>query len=103
MPDLRVQYVSATSIGLFEQTADHYGEVWYDMNGRRAMNRLTTPEAVLDTIFELANVRPPQENENSAFPGYPLMTPPSGAAVIFYGFWPAVTGGAALLALRRKR
>ena len=27
---LDVQYVSATSIGLFEQTSPHYGEIWYD-------------------------------------------------------------------------
>ena len=28
LPAVDVRYVSATSIGLFEQTADHYGEVW---------------------------------------------------------------------------
>src|SRR5262249_42205431 len=31
VPRVDVRYVSATSIGLFEQTAEHYGEVWYDL------------------------------------------------------------------------
>ncbi|HMD33573.1 MAG TPA: hypothetical protein VKH42_01330, partial [Vicinamibacterales bacterium] len=35
MPNLTVEYVSSTSIGLFEQTAAHYGEVWYDLGGTR--------------------------------------------------------------------
>ena len=26
---------SATSIGLFEQTAPHYGEIWYELGGSR--------------------------------------------------------------------
>ena len=26
---------SATSIGLFEQTSPHYGEIWYELDGRR--------------------------------------------------------------------
>src|SRR5262249_50193171 len=63
MPDLQVDYISATSIGLFEQTAEHYGEVWYEMSGRRILNRLTTPEAVLDTIFEIANVQPTDQRD----------------------------------------
>ena len=36
MPRLQVQYVSATSIGLFEQTSPHYGEIWYELGGRRS-------------------------------------------------------------------
>jgi hypothetical protein len=102
MPDVSVQYISATSIGLFEQTAENYGEVWYDMAGKRALNRLTTPDAVLDTIFELANVPPPQQTDD-VFPGYPLSVPPNGAPLVFYLIWPALTGGAAFFVLRRNR
>src|SRR5205823_6359820 len=39
LPRLQVDYVSATSIGLFEQTSAHYGEIWYELGGRKAMSR----------------------------------------------------------------
>src|SRR5262249_20921877 len=35
MPNLQVRYVSSTSIGLFEQTSAHYGEIWYDLGQRK--------------------------------------------------------------------
>ncbi len=36
LPRTEIRYVSATSIGLFEQTSAHYGEIWYDLGGRKA-------------------------------------------------------------------
>jgi hypothetical protein len=104
MPHVDVQYVSATSIGLFEQTAAHYGEVWYDLGGRRAMSRATTVEGVLETIYDLAQIPapiPPSEDERELFRGYPLAVPPRHAPLVFYGIWPAVVGGAALVVNRR--
>src|SRR5438093_3383643 len=50
MPSVQVQYVSSTSIGLFEQTASQYGEVWYELGSRTIMSRVTTAEGVLETI-----------------------------------------------------
>ncbi|MEO7274500.1 MAG: hypothetical protein ABIX28_13025, partial [Vicinamibacterales bacterium] len=44
LPRLQVRYVSATSIGLFEQTAPHYGEIFYDLAGQRTVSRMTTAE-----------------------------------------------------------
>ena len=90
MPKVQVRYVSATTIGLFEQTAPHYGEIWYDLDGRKTMSRVTTAEGVLETIYELAGVKPPVEDEESIFRGHPLAVPPKGAATVFYGIWPAV-------------
>jgi hypothetical protein len=52
-----VRYVSATSIGLFEQTNAHYGEIQYELGGRTAVSRSTTAEAVLETIFGPAKGR----------------------------------------------
>src|SRR4030095_10208704 len=52
MPRVQVEYVSATSTGLFEQTAPHYGEIWYELGGRRKMSRVTTAEGVLETIYD---------------------------------------------------
>ena len=89
MPKVQVQYVSATSIGLFEQTSEHYGEIWYDLGGRSAMSRMTTAEGVLETIYALAGVTPPAENDDAIFRGHPLAVPPKGAATVFYGIWPA--------------
>src|SRR3954447_6681013 len=54
VPKLQGEYVSATSIGLFEQTSPHYGEIWYEVGGRREMSRATTAEAALETIYEVA-------------------------------------------------
>src|SRR5262249_7296354 len=31
LPHTQVRYISSTSIGLFEQTRPHYGEIWYEL------------------------------------------------------------------------
>ena len=101
VPSLDVEYVSSTSIGLFEQTADHYGEVWYHLPGRSRMTRSTTVEGVLETIYELARITPPDDEQRDVFRGYPLAAPPRGAAITFFGAWPLVVATAAILLNRR--
>jgi hypothetical protein len=101
MPKIQVHYVSATTIGLFEQTAPHYGEIWYELGGKKTMSRATTAEGVLEAIYEIAGVTPPAEDEASIFRGHPLAVPPKGAAAVFYGIWPAVVAATALLVRRR--
>ena len=97
MPEVRVQYLSATSIGLFEQSAPHYGEIWYELDGKREMSRSTTAESALETIYALAGVTPPPES-GDIFRGHPLAVAPRGAAAVFYGVWPAaVVIGAVLI------
>lgn len=102
LPRLQVEYVARTTTGLFEQTADHYGEVWYELGGRRAMSRMTTAEGVLETIYSLAGITPPDEDGGAIFRGHPLAVPPKRAAAVFYGIWPAlvVAGG---VFLRRRQ
>jgi hypothetical protein len=102
MPRVEVQYIANTTTGLFEQTAQHYGEVWYELGGRRAMSRATTVEGVLETIYSLAGVTPPGEEGGAIFRGHPLAVPPKRAAAVFYGLWPAlvVAGG---VFLRRRQ
>jgi hypothetical protein len=102
VPKLRVDYVSATSIGLFEQTSPHYGEVWYEVGGRREMSRATTAEAALETIYDVAGVKPPPEDEGVVFGGHPLAVPPKGAAAVFYGIWPSVVVASAFIVRRRQ-
>ena len=101
-PKLQERYVSATSIGLFEQSNPHYGEIWYRLNGREAMSRATTPEAALETIYSLAGITPPVENAEDIYRGHPLTMPPKGAAVLFYVLWPALVATTAFLLQRRK-
>jgi ABC-2 type transport system permease protein len=97
MPNLQVQYIAATTTGLFEQTASQYGEIWYELGGRRAMSRATTAESVLETIFALAGAVPPAEIDRDVFRGHPLAVPPRGAAAVFYGVWPALVVAGGLL------
>jgi hypothetical protein len=94
--------VSSSTIGLFEQTAPHYGEIWYELGGRRTMSRVTTAEGVLEAIYEIAGVTPPAEDEESIFRGHPLAVPPKGAATVFYGIWPAAIVATAFLIRRRQ-
>ncbi len=99
-PDVKVRYVSATTIGLFEQTTEGYGEIRYELGGRVAVSRATTAEGVLETIYALAAVPPPAEDEESTFRGHPLAVSPKGAAAIFYGVWPVAVLAAAMAARR---
>jgi hypothetical protein len=102
MPNVQVRYISRTTSGLYEGADPGYGEIWYELRGRRLQNRATTDESVLETIFELAGTPPPGD-DGHAFPGYPLDTPPAGAAALFYGIWPLATAGLGFIILRRRR
>jgi ABC-2 type transport system permease protein len=101
LPDVEVRYVSATTIGLFEQSSLHYGEVWYELGGRRAMSRVTTAEGVLESIYDLSGVSPTDIGEEP-FRGRPLAAAPRHAGAVFYAGWPAVVLGAALWRRRRR-
>jgi len=100
MPTLQVEYISATSIGLFEQSNPHYGEISYDLGGHKAANRITTPEGVLETIYSLAGVTPPESDE--VFRGHPLAIAPKGAALVFYGIWPILAVATGYFIHRRQ-
>jgi hypothetical protein len=101
LPKMQVRYVSATSIGLFEQTSSGYGEIWYDLAGRKTMTRATTAEAVLEAIYSLAAIPPPVETDESVFRGHPLAVTPSGAGLVFYALWPCLFLASAILLRRR--
>jgi ABC-2 type transport system permease protein len=98
---VQVQYVAATSIGLFEQTGAHYGEIWYDLGGKKTMSRVTTAEGVLEAIYSLAGVTPPQESDDEIFRGHPLAVAPKGAGAIFYILWPGLVVVSAIFVRRR--
>jgi hypothetical protein len=101
MPNVRVEYISGSATGLFEQASEHYGEIWYDLGGKRTVGRATTADAVLDAIYELAGVQPPQEGE-AGHRGHPLAAQPTGAMPLFYMIWPLAVIGLGLFVQRRK-
>jgi hypothetical protein len=101
LSNVSVTFVSQTAVGLHEQNTEHYGEIIYTMNGRQVVSRIVTTEGVLDAVYELAGVTPPEFDERDVFVGYPLATTASGAAGLFYGVWPA--GVFALGAFMRRR
>jgi hypothetical protein len=103
MPQLHVDYVASTSIGLFEQTAAGYGEIRYYLGGKNTISRATTAEGVLEAIYSLANVIPPKESADDIFRGHPLAVQPAGAALVFYGVWPAVVLISGVLVRRQFR
>jgi ABC-2 type transport system permease protein len=101
MRNVSITYVAGSSTGLFEQADAHYGEIWYDLGGKRAVGRSATTDGVLDAIYELAAIQPPQEGE-AGHRGHPLAAEPAGAAALFYVIWPLTVVGLGLLLHRRR-
>jgi ABC-type transport system involved in multi-copper enzyme maturation permease subunit len=99
LPDVEIVHAAHSRTGLFEAGGDRYGEVWYQLAGRKSMTRSTTEPIVLDNLYQLARVPPPVRRE-SEFPGHPLPATPSGAAVLYYAIWPLAIAIAGWLHLR---
>ena len=91
---LDVEYAATSRSGLFENAEDHYGEIWYELGGQKAVEPSTIEEVVLDQIYKLANVSAPERATDDGFPGYPLATQPKYASAFFYFLWPllVITG-----------
>ncbi len=64
------------------------------------MSRVITEEGVLENIFGLTGTMP--DESEVPFPGHPLVSHPTGAALTFYGIWPALVAGAFWLISRRQ-
>ena len=90
MRAVTVTYAAQSRSGLFEKPSSNYGEVWYELGGKRAVSRSTTEPIILETIYELAGRRPPAPIEEPAYRGYPLTAQPSAAAWVFFLVWPAL-------------
>jgi hypothetical protein len=88
VPRLEVVNTSRSRTGLFAKPDEHYGEVWYELGGKRVMLRSTIEPVVLETIFGLARVAPPARGGPMAYGGYPLAASGSFAAPAFYVAWP---------------
>jgi hypothetical protein len=91
LPQLQVDYAANSQSGLFETGEDHYGEIWYEMRGQKIMDRSTIEQVVLEQVYKLAAISPPQVSDGDDFPGYPLAARPTGATWTFYLIWPLLT------------
>jgi hypothetical protein len=94
MKHVTVVYGATGRSGLFEKPNEHYGEVYYDLAGRRTMSRSSTQEIVLETIYELAGRPPPAPIAEAPYRGYPLRANAAGAPWVFFVVWPLVVIGA---------
>lgn len=102
LPEVEVENASHSRAGLFEGPGDHYGEIWYELGGRKTMSRSTTEPIVLETLYRLAQVQRPAGEESLEFRGHPLAAEPKGAGLLFYGLWPLAIGTAAWLQFRNR-
>lgn len=102
MQRLVIDYESTTSTGIYEQANAGYGEIQYRMGDRQRSSRISTPEGVLESIYSLAAVEVSKDSIEPAFRGHPMTTEPRGAALLFYGLCPALTGLCAFYCLRRR-
>jgi ABC-2 type transport system permease protein len=91
LPRVEVDYAANSRTGLFEGAEEHYGEIWYEMDGRKVMSRSTTEPIVLEQLYELAEIKQPDRVEENDFPGYPLPARAKGAPWIFYMIFPVAT------------
>lgn len=114
LPRIEVIYAANSQTGLFEggsgganaatsATSERYGEIWYELGGRKMMSRSTTVPIVLEELYQLAGLTPPAKIEEPEFPGYPLAAHPKAARLIFYVLWPLAACLAWWLVRRNRR
>lgn len=92
MKSVSVEYAAQSRSGLFENSNGRYGEVWYELAGKKEMNRSSTEEIVLETLYRLAGVAAPTSVEEPAYRGYPLAKRMAAAPWIFFVAWPILVG-----------
>ena len=102
MKHVEVVYAAGSRSGLFERPNEHYGEVYYELGGRRTMLRSTTEPIVLETIYQLAGRQPPTPVADVPYPGYPLASRAMIAPWIFFLAWPLAVIAAWWLVTRPK-
>jgi hypothetical protein len=88
MKRVTVTYAAKGRSGLFEKPNEHYGEVYYEIGGKRAMSRSATQEIVLETIYDVAGRPPPAPIPEESYRGYPLRAEATSAPWVFFVAWP---------------
>ncbi|MBS1825393.1 MAG: hypothetical protein JST93_08740 [Acidobacteria bacterium] len=91
VPDVEIAYLASTSTGLFEQAAEGYGEIQYDMNGRLLLSRATSVDGVLEAVYAVSGTEAAKNVQEVVFRGRPLVIDPAGGSTIFYVLIPGFT------------
>ena len=74
--------------------APHYGEIWYELGGRRAMSRVDDRRGrARDDLRRSPASRRRSKTTTRSSAGIRSRSPPRGAAAVFYGIWPALVVG----------
>ena len=84
VPRLDVSYLGAGGTGLFASHDAHYGEIWYELSGKRVMLKSAIEPVVLETIYGLAGVTAAPVTGEEAYNGYPLHSDAPFAAIVFF-------------------
>lgn len=87
MHDVRV-VIAPSRAAVFGSNDEAYGVVAYAYRGHEITSRSTSSEEVLPLLYGLAGVKPPVQNAEATYPGYPLVTNASGTAIWLYAGLP---------------
>jgi hypothetical protein len=90
VPRLDVSYLGAGGTGLFASHDAHYGEIWYELSGKRVMLKSAIEPVVLETIYGLAGVAATPVTDDDAYRGYPIHSDSPFAAVVFFVAGPLI-------------
>lgn len=93
LPGTEIVNMEGNQATLFKTGDDpNYGLIVYQIGAGRAESRSTSAEEVLPLLWSLAIVPPAARDDQTTYPGYPLIVKSSGAVeLIFYIFWPALS------------
>jgi hypothetical protein len=90
VPKLRVEYVGAGGTGLFASADPRYGEIWYELGGKRVMLKSAIEPIVLGMLYQLSGTPNPAVAEGERYGGHPLQSDAPGAVLVFFVLWPAL-------------
>jgi ABC-2 type transport system permease protein len=92
LPQAQIVNREANQAALFRTGEDpNYGLIVYQVGTRRGESRSTSPEEVLPLLWSLGSVTPPGADDQTTYPGYPVVVRSSRSAeLIFYVLCPAI-------------
>ncbi len=92
LPGTEIVNMEGNQAAVFKTGEDpNYGLVVYQIGTRRAESRSTSPEEVLPLLWSLAAVPPAGQEDQTSYPGYPLVVKSTSTGeLIFYVLWPAL-------------
>jgi len=90
VPRLEVAFMGAGGTGLFANPDPHYGEIWYELAGKRVMLKSAIEPVVLQTIYDLAGMKATPTADSESYSGYPIKAEASYAWLVFFVLLPAI-------------